>query len=148
VPMTTRRAIQVVLSVLMAAAVLMGGIVHLKLYNDGYKDIPIGNIGKQFLLNFIAAVVIAAGLLVPLVVRTRLLAWIGLGAAAGGVVWAAISLIAFKLARTDTGWFNFYDEPGLNPSPEAALAVFSEAATVVLGLALVGLTLAWWPRRR
>jgi hypothetical protein len=145
--MTTRRTIQVVLSVLMAAAVLIGGITHLELYaNVGYKDIP-GSIGEQFLLNFLAALVIAAGLLVPLVVRTRLFSWVGLGAAAGGVVWAAIALIAFKLARTDTGWFGFNDQPGLNPSPEAALAVFSEAATVVLGLALVGLTLAWWPRR-
>jgi hypothetical protein len=145
--MTTRRLVLLVLSVLMAAAVLIGGITHLKLYNDGYKDVPVGHIGTQFLLNFVAAVVIAVGLLVPLVIRTRLLAWTALAAAGGGVVWAAIALIAFNLARSSHGWFGFEDQPGLNPSPEAALAVFSEAATVVLGLALVGLTLAWWPRR-
>jgi hypothetical protein len=146
--MTTRRLVLIVLSVLMAAAVLIGGITHLELYaNEGYKDIPVGNIGTQFLLNFISAVVIAVGLLVPLVVRTRLFSWVGLGAAGGGVVWAAIALIAFKLARTDTGWFGFQDAPGLNPSPQAALAVFSETATVVLGLALVGLTVAWTSRR-
>ncbi len=144
--MTTRRAIQIVLSVLMAAAVLIGGSVHLYLYNNGY-DIPGSSIGKQFLLNFISAIVIAAGLFVPLVVRTRLLAWAGLAAAVGGVIWAAIALIAFKLARTSTGWFGFQDAPGLNPSPEAALAVFSEAATVALGLAIVVLTLAWWRPR-
>jgi hypothetical protein len=146
--MTTRRLVLIVLSVLMAAAVLIGGFTHLQLYaSEGYKDIPVGNIGKQFLLNFITALVIAAGLLVPLVVRNRLLSWAHLGAAGGGVIWAAIALIAFKLARTDTGWFGFQDAPGLNPSPQAALAVFSEAATVVLGLALVGLTLAWTSRR-
>jgi hypothetical protein len=147
VPMTTRRAILIVLSLVMAAAVLIGGFVHLKLYNDGYKDIPVGNIGTQFLLNFIAALVIAVGLLVPLFLRHPLMMWIRMLAAFGGIVWAAIALIAFSVARTDSGWFGFQDQPGLNPSPEAALAVFSESATILLGLALLLLTLVWRPRR-
>jgi hypothetical protein len=125
------------LSVLMAATALVGGYVHLKLYNDGYKDIPVGHIGAQFLLNAIGAVAIAAGLVLA---ATRVLPRsIGLLAAASGVLWGAIALIAFFVARTDGGWFGFQDQPGLNPSPEAAFAVSSESATVLLGLALVAI---------
>ena len=64
-------------------------------------------------------------------------AWLGRVAAGGGVVWGAISLVAFFVARTTGGWFGFTDQPGLNPSPEAALAVFGEAATVALGVAVL-----------
>ena len=125
-----------VLAVVMAASTLVGGYAHLKLYNDGYKDIPVGNIGRQFLLNAIGAVAIAVGLVLALVLAV-LPAWLGRVAAGGGVVWGAISLVAFAVARTDRGWFGFTDQPGLNPSPEAALAVFGEAATVALGVAVL-----------
>jgi hypothetical protein len=47
-------------------------------------------------------------------------------AAAGVIVWAAISLIAFFRARRDSGRFNFQDSPGRKPSPEAALSVYGE----------------------
>jgi hypothetical protein len=120
----------------MAASTLLGGFAHLRLYQDGYKDIPVGNIGQQFLLNAVGAVVIAAGLAVSLVLPL-LPRWVGWLAAGGGIVWGAISLLAFFIARTSGGWFGFTDQPGLNPSPEAALAVFSEAATVALGGALL-----------
>ena len=134
------------LSVLMAVAVLIGGSVHLELYNDFYKDIPVGHIGAQFLLNAISALVIALGLVLA---ATKLLpSWIGLLAAAGGVLWAAIALIAFFVARTDGGWFGYQDQPGLNPSPEAAFAVCSESVTVVLGLALLALTVRAWRSQR
>ena len=125
-----------VLAVVMAASALVGGYAHLKLYNDGYKDIPVGNIGRQFLLNAIGAVAIAAGLVLTLVLGV-LPVWLGRVAAAGGVVWGAISLVAFFVARTSSGWFGFTDQPGLNPSPEAALAVFGEAITVALGVAVL-----------
>ncbi len=125
-----------VLAAVMAASVLVGGYAHLKLYNDGYKDIPVGNIGRQFLLNAIGAAAIAIGLVLTLVVPV-LPAWIGRLAAAGGVVWGAISLVAFFVARTSGGWFGFTDQPGLNPSPEAALAVFGEAATIALGIVVL-----------
>ena len=125
-----------VLAAVMAASALVGGYAHLKLYNDGYKDIPVGNIGRQFLLNAIGAAAIAIGLVLTLVVPV-LPAWIGRLAAAGGVVWGAISLVAFFVARTSGGWFGFTDQPGLNPSPEAALAVFGEAATIALGIGVL-----------
>ena len=129
-----------------AVAALIGGYAHLALYNDGYKDIPVGNIGPQFLLNAIAGAAIAAGLLTA-VVFAVLPRWVGLGAAAGAVGWGAMSMVAFFVARTSGGWFGFRDQPGLNPSPEAAMAVFSEGVAVVGGLALIaGLLVA--PRRR
>ena len=34
-----------------AALIVVGGIVHLKLYNDGYQDFPDHNLGRSFLLN-------------------------------------------------------------------------------------------------
>jgi hypothetical protein len=125
-----------VLAVMMAASTLLGGYAHLRLYTDGYKDIPVGNIGRQFLLNAAGAVAIAAGLVGALVLAL-LPRWLGWLAAVGGVVWGGVSLLAFFVARTSGGWFGFTDQPGLNPSPEAALAVFSAAATVVLGVALL-----------
>lgn len=111
----------------------------MKLYNDGYKDIPVGHIGAQFILNAIGAVLIAGGLLGSQFIRAMPRA-ASVAAAAGGVLWAAIALIAFARARTSSGWFGFTDQPGLNPSPEAALAVFAEAIT--LGSCLVVLVVA------
>jgi hypothetical protein len=134
--LVTARPVTRVLAVVMAASALVGGYAHLKLYNDGYKDIPVGNIGRQFLLNAVGAVAIAVGLLLVYVVRV-LPTWIGKVAAAAGVVWGAISLVAFFVARTSGGWFGFTDQPGLNPSPEAALAVFAEATTIALGVAVL-----------
>jgi hypothetical protein len=43
-----------------AAAVLVSGAVHLRLWFDGFRDIAV--IGPSFLLNAVAAVVIAAAL--------------------------------------------------------------------------------------
>jgi hypothetical protein len=93
-PAAARPVIRV-LAVVMATSTLVGGYADLELYDDGYNDIPVGNIGGQFLLNAIGAVAIA-----------------------GGVVWGAISLVALFVARTDGGWFGFTDRPGLDPSPE------------------------------
>jgi hypothetical protein len=145
VALSSRSAIVRVLAVAMAASTLVGGYAHLRLYTDGYKDIPVGNIGRQFLLNAAGAVAIAAGLLLTLVVPVlpRLVGWL---AAAGGVLWGAVSLVAFFVARTSGGWFGFTDQPGLNPSPEAALAVFSEAATAMLGVAVLVAGSLWRDR--
>ena len=134
--------VTVVLRIVSAVAALVAGYAHLKLYNDGYKDIPVGNIGKQFLLNAIGALLIALGLVLPLFI-TQLQRWVWMAAAAAGVAWGLTSLIAFFVARTDTGWFNFQDQPGFHPSPEAQMAVFSEIIVVVccaavLVIALVG----------
>lgn len=128
------------LRIVAAVAALIAGYAHIKLYNDGYKDIPIANIGTQFLLNALSAVVIAAGLLAPLVV-TKLPSWVSWSAPAAGIGWAAMSLLAFAMSRTSTGWMGFRDGPGLNPAPEAALSVFPEIAVLVCCLALVGIVL-------
>jgi hypothetical protein len=141
-----------ILRIVAAIAALVSGYAHLSLYNDGYKDIPsdfggIGplDIGKQFLLNAFGAVVIAVGLVAPLVVKSMSDSVWKLAAVAGAV-WAALSLLAFYLAHeTDGGWFDFTDEPGLKPSPEAALSVFSEVIVLVAVIAMLALTLR--PRR-
>jgi hypothetical protein len=141
-----------ILRIVAAIAALVSGYAHLSLYNDGYKDIPsdfggIGplDIGNQFLLNAFGAVVIAVGLVAPLVVKSMSDSVWKLAAVAGAV-WAALSLLAFYLAHeTDGGWFDFTDEPGLKPSPEAALSVFSEVIVLVAVIAMLALTLR--PRR-
>ena len=127
-----------------AASILVGGFAHLRLYNDGYKDIPVGNIGEQFLLNAAGAVVVAVGLVSAIVLRI-VPRWVGRLAAAAAIAWGAISLIAFFVARTSGGWFGFTDQPGLNPAPEAAIAVISESITVALALAVL---VAEWTRHR
>lgn len=140
-----------ILRVIGAVAALVAGYAHLKLYNDGYKDIPsefggvLGlDIGQQFLLNVLAAIAIAVGLVLPLFVRVPDLIW--KLAALGGIVWSAISLLAFYMAHeTDGGWFDYTDQPGLKPSPEAALSVFSEIIVLVTMVILLALTAR--PRR-
>ena len=135
----------IILRVIGAVAALVGGYAHLSLYNDGYKDIPVGNIGEQFLANALGALAIALGLVVPLFVRWLPdLVW--KLAAVGGVAWAAISLVASYFAkRTDDGWFNFVDQPGLEPSPEAAMSLVSEIIVLVAMISLLALT--YRPRR-
>lgn len=113
-----------------ALAALVAGSAHLRLYFDGYRDIPVGNIGTQFVLNAVGAVLVAGTLFAPLVVRgkSRWIDWVG---PVAGVGWGAVSLVAFFVARTSTGWFGFTDQPGLNPAPEAQLSVFPEIIVVV-----------------
>ncbi len=121
-----------------AAAALVSGYAHLSLYNNGYKDIPVGHIGAQFLLNALSSVALAAGLLIPLAVP-MFERWVPRAAALGAVAWAAVGLIAFWRARTSGGWFGYQDQPGLNPKPEAPMAVFSEVIVLVGAIALLAL---------
>ena len=58
-----------------------------------------------------------------------------------------MSMVAFFVARTSGGWFGFRDQPGLNPSPEAAMAVYSEGVAIAGGLLLLA-RLVVAPRRR
>jgi hypothetical protein len=141
-----------ILRIVAAIAAVISGYAHLSLYNDGYKDIPsefggIGpiDIGTQFLLNAIGALFIALGLVLPLFLKSMSdTVWKFSAAVAG--VWAAISLIAFYFAHeTDGGWFDYVGEPGLNPSPEAAMSVFSEIIVLVSVVALFALLIR--PRR-
>jgi hypothetical protein len=108
------------LRVVAAALVLAGGGIHLKLYNDGYKDFPNDNLGRSFLLNVAASVVVA----VAIVVWRH---WLGLVA---GLLVVDATLFAFGLSRTSKGIFGF-TETGFNPSPEAALALIVEIAAAV-----------------
>ena len=104
-----------------AAAILVGGLVHLQLYFDGYRDFPNENLGRSFLLNGIASVVVAGALVVRRDWWVRLA---GIGLVLG-------TIVAFALSRTDGGIFGF-TETGLNPSPQGFLTVVTEVAALVL----------------
>lgn len=96
------------------------GVVHLQLYLESYKDIPIDNIGRSFLLNAAAAFA-AAGVIVL---------WSHQLAPIAPLLLANSTLIAFGLSRTDRGIFGF-TERGWTPSPQAAAAVIAEVAAAV-----------------
>jgi hypothetical protein len=136
-----------VMRFVIAAAALVSGYAHLSLYNDGYKDIPVAHIGAQFLLNAIGAVAIAVGMLAPLLLPA-LERWTTRAAALGATAWAAIGLVAFWQARTSGGWFGYQDQPGLNPKPEAPMAVYAEFVVLAAAIALLVLVIAPLGARR
>jgi hypothetical protein len=113
---------------LAAALILGGGAIHLKLYFDGYRDFPNANLGRSFLLNAIAALVVAILLVV----------WRSPLSLVAGLVLVNATLLAFALSRTSSGIFDF-TETGFNPSPEAVLSLVFEigAAVVLIGLLVV-----------
>ncbi len=117
------------LRIVTAAMTVMLGAVHLKLYFESYKDIPIDNIGRSFLLNAFAAL----GAAVVVMVWSHRLAPIA------PLVLANSTLIAFGLSRTDRGIFGF-TERGWTPSPEAAAAVITEVAAAVFAAAALATT--------
>lgn len=125
--------------IIVALSALVAGYAHVKLYQDGYKDIPIANIGKQFLLNALTAVVIAVALIAPMV-TDRIPSVVQRFAPLLGIGWAAASLGAFWLSRTSGGFMGFRDGPGLNPAPEAALSVFPEIIVLIGCIALAAMT--------
>jgi hypothetical protein len=104
-----------------ALAVLATGVAHIEQYSvDKYSTVP--TIGTLFLLNFIAAIVIAAGLIAPLrriigryrdAVRAVL--------AVGGIGLAVGSLVGLFLSET-TGLFGFV-EHGYRMAIVVAIAV-------------------------
>ncbi len=102
-----------------AIALLAGGLVHLQLYFDGYRSLPDPNLGRSFIANGVASVVVAAALLVR---RDALLRLAGIGVALG-------TLGAFALSRTDRGIFGLR-ETGLNPSPQALIALVAAIAAL------------------
>ena len=118
--------VDVALRVVAAVALLVGGLVHLELYfRGGYRSFPNANLGRSFLLNGAASVLVAAVLLVRRDVIVRL----------AGIAVSLGTLLAFYLTRqTDKGIFGF-TEKGLEPSPQAALAVAVELVAVVVLLA-------------
>jgi plastocyanin len=113
-----------------AVAVLVGGLVHLQLYFRGYRSLPDANLGRSFLLNAVASAAVAVALVARTGIVTRL----------AGVAVSAGTLAAFALSRTGHGVFGLR-EHGLQPSPQAAVALVAEVAA----LALLALTFvpAW-----
>jgi hypothetical protein len=107
------------LSALLIAA---GGYVHFCLYRHGYRTIP--KIGVSFLLTVIASGVLALGLVMLRGGANRLARLAGIALSAG-------TLVAFAVSRTPAGLFDFR-EVGFHPSPQAALAVITEASAFVL----------------
>jgi hypothetical protein len=84
------------LRVIVAVAVLVSGGVHLKLWLDGFRDISM--VGPMFLLNAVAALVIAVALLVWR-------SWVPLFLAAG---FGAATLLAFLISAT-VGLFSVHE---------------------------------------
>lgn len=124
----------ITLRYLAAAAILVGGLVHLELYfRGGYRDVPNANLGRSFILNGVGSIAVAAALLVRRDVVARL----------AGIAVTVGTLIAFTLSRrTDRGVFGF-TERGLSPAPQAVLALVSELlALVVLAISFIP-ALSW-----
>lgn len=105
------------LRIVAASALLVGGLVHLQLYFDGYRSID--KIGPSFLLNAIASGVVAAAVAVR---KERLVRLAGIGVAFG-------TLVAFALSRRGDGLFNFREQ-GLAPSPQALMALVVEIVAI------------------
>jgi hypothetical protein len=126
--------------VLGALSLLAVGIVHLQQYFELYSEIP--TIGTLFVLNFVGATVVGAGLLAPLGRLGRrgdathaLLALAGIAQAATAFVFLFIS--------ERTPLFGF-QEPGYDPSAIRASRIAEVATVVFLGAFLA----VRFPRRR
>jgi hypothetical protein len=109
-----------------AVLVLIGGYIHLKLYFDSYRDVPDANLGRSFLLNAAAALVVAVALVV----------WRNPLALVAGLVLVNATMIGFGLSRTGRGIFGF-TEIGFRPSPEAAISLIVEIGAAVILIALL-----------
>lgn len=111
------------LRVVIAVGSIALGLIHLRLYVTTYRDVPIENLGRSFLLN---AVVAVAAAVVVLLVSHR---W----AVIAPLAVANATMIAFGLSRTDRGIMGF-TERGWTPSHYAAAALIIEILTASLCL--------------
>lgn len=116
-PGGARRA--TVLRVLIAAAVVVSGVVHYLLWRDGMRDVDV--VGPAFLLNAVGGVAIGVAVLLwrhwlPL------LAAVGFGAATFG---------AYLMSMT-VGFFGVREQVW---TTEAVVSAVTEVAAVVLGVA-------------
>ena len=112
-----------------AAAVLATGIAHIEQYSvDNYSTVP--TIGTLFLLNFIAAIVIAVGLVAPLRrVAGRYTDAVRAVFAVAGIGLGVLSLAALFVSES-SGLFGFV-EHGYRMAIVVAIVV-EAAATVFL----------------
>lgn len=109
-----------------AAALAIGGLLHLVLYVDaGYDAVPEAAVRLGFPAQALASVVVAVALLVD---RTRRSALAAAAVAAG-------SLLAFVASRT-VGLLGF-SESGIEPTPETPILLVAEAVALVVAVALV-----------
>jgi hypothetical protein len=112
------------LRLLGAALLLAGGAVHLQLSFDDYGS---RDIDRTFAVNALASALVAGYLALR---RDPVGPLAGLAVSAG-------TLVAFALSRTGDGLLDFR-ATGLEPSPQAVVALVAEAAAiVVLVLALL-----------
>lgn len=112
-----------------ALAVLATGAAHIEQYSvDNYSTVP--TIGTLFLLNFIAAIVIAVALIAPLRrIAGRYTDAVRAVIAVGGIGLAVLSLAGLFVSET-SGLFGFV-EHGYRMAIVVAIAV-EVAATVLL----------------
>lgn len=122
-------------------AIAVSGYLHFRLYFDeGYRFLNPGqagtdrvlglDVGRSFVLQFVAAAVIVVALLASVAVPR-----LALPASLAGIGFAIGSLIAYALARTDGGLLGFTDDAWIT---EAKIAVPAEVlAVVVLVVGLV-----------
>lgn len=117
-----------------ALAVLATGVAHIEQYAvDNYSTVP--TIGTLFLLNFVAAIVIAAGLIAPLRrVTGRYTDAVRAVLAVGGIGLGVLSLVALFVSES-SGLFGFV-EHGYRMAIVVAI-VAEVAATVFLVAFLV-----------
>jgi hypothetical protein len=128
-----------------ALSVLGTGVVHIQQYYDqDYSTIP--TIGMLFFLNFVAAVVIAVGLIAPLGrVTPRYADAIRSVFAIGGIGLGVLSLAALFVSES-SGLFGFAENGYRTP---IVLAMVAEiAATLFLIVFLVASGVAQTPIRR
>ena len=116
-----------------ALAVLATGVAHIEQYAvDNYSTVP--TIGTLFLLNFIAAIVIAVGLIAPLRRATgRYTVLARAMIAVGGIGLAVLSLAALFVSET-SGLFGFV-EHGYRMA--IVVAIVAEAAATVFLVAFL-----------
>lgn len=114
------RAVRLVAALL----VLGGGVVHYRLWDDGYKDID--RVGPMFLVNVVTSIGMAMALV----------AWLHWAPVVGALGLVNGTLLAFGISRTDWDVLGF-NERGFEPSPDAVLALaFEISAAAALALLL------------
>ena len=124
---TPRRSIARAALYLGALAVLATGIAHVQqFYAADYSSVP--TIGTLFYLNFVGAVLIAAGLVMPLGrIAGRYAGAIRAAFAVAGIGLGALSLVALFVSES-SGLFGFQENGYRTP---IALAIVFEVAAIV-----------------
>jgi hypothetical protein len=124
--MTTDGWVAVAARVLGALSLLSVGIIHLHEYQKLYSTVP--TIGTLFVLSFVGAVIVSAGLLSPvdrLPGRSGDLAVVGLTVAGIGQASTQLVFLAISEQRPLFG----FQEPGYDP-PAILASRVTEVATV------------------